>query len=156
MNVRGVGAGMPTSVELRLLHPQCTCGSKGFRGGQLPNGKTWVKVDVEQALKKLGLDLPNLGVGQSPTDVLAQLRGSKNTRKVGTETIHGVRTTHYRGTVDVQEALGQATAKERKALQQLLDEAQAHGVDATSRSTTSGWATTARAPLTEQVGSADT
>jgi hypothetical protein len=133
LNVNGIGAGMPTSVELRLLQQAMYVQPEGLpAGGQLPNGKSWVKVDLEGALKKLGVDLANLGVGQSPTGVLAQLRGSTNTQKVGTETIDGVRTTHYRGTVDVQDALDQATAKERKTLQRLLDEAKAHGVDATS------------------------
>lgn len=133
LNVNGIGAGMPTSVELRLLQQAMYVQLDGLpAGGQLPNGKSWVKVDLERALKKLGVDLANLGVGQSPTGVLAQLRGSTNTQKVGTETIDGVRTTHYRGTVDVQDALDQATAKERKTLQRLLDEAKAHGVDATS------------------------
>jgi hypothetical protein len=134
MNSQGGGAGMPSSVELRLLYPAMYARLEGFPAGrQLPNGKSWVKVDLERALKKLGMDFANLGIGQSPTGALAQLRGSANTQKVGTETIDGVRTTHYRGTVDVQEALGQATAKERRALQRLLDEAEAHGVDATSR-----------------------
>jgi hypothetical protein len=134
MNSHGVGAGMPSSVELRLLYPAMYARLEGFPAGrQLPNGKSWVKVDLERALKKLGMDFANLGIGQSPTGALAQLRGSANTQKVGTETIDGVRTTHYRGTVDVQDALGRATAKERKALQRLLDEAKAHGVDATSR-----------------------
>jgi hypothetical protein len=133
LNVNGIGAGMPTSVELRLLQQAMYVQLEGLpAGGQLPNGKSWVKVDLERALKKLGVDLANLGVGQSPTGVLAQLRGSTNTQKVGTETVDGVRTTHYRGTVDVQDALDQATAKERKTLQRLLDEAKAHGVDATS------------------------
>jgi len=133
MNVRGVGTGMPTAVELRLLQPAMYVRLEGLpAGGQLPNGKSWVKVDLERALKKLGVDFANLGIGQSPTEALAQLRGSANTQKVGTETIDGVRTTHYRGTVDVQDALGRATAKERKALRRLLDEAKAHGVDATS------------------------
>ena len=133
LNVNGIGAGMPTSVKLRLLQQAMYVQLDGLpAGGQLPNGKSWVKVDLERALKKLGVDLANLGVGQSPTGVLAQLRGSTNTQKVGTETIDGVRTTHYRGTVDVQDALDQATAKERKTLQRLLDEAKAHGVDATS------------------------
>lgn len=133
LNVNGIGAGMPTSVELRLLQQAMYVQLDGLpAGGQLPNGKSWVKVDLERALKKLGVDLANLGLGQSPTGVLAQLRGSTNTQKVGTETIDGVRTTHYRGTVDVQDALDQATAKERKTLQRLLDEAKAHGVDATS------------------------
>jgi hypothetical protein len=133
LNVNGIGAGMPTSVELRLLQQAMYVQPEGLpAGGQLTNGKSWVKVDLEGALKKLGVDLANLGVGQSPTGVLAQLRGSTNTQKVGTETIDGVRTTHYRGTVDVQDALDQATAKERKTLQRLLDEAKAHGVDATS------------------------
>jgi hypothetical protein len=133
LNVNGLGAGMPTSVELRLLQQAMYVQLEGLPAGrQLPNGKNWVKVDLERALKKLGVDLANLGVGQSPTGVLAQLRGSTNTQKVGTETIDGVRTTHYRGTVDVRDALDQATAKERKTLQRLLDEAKAHGVDATS------------------------
>jgi hypothetical protein len=133
LNVNGIGAGMPTSVKLRLLQQAMYVQLDGLpAGGQLPNGKSWVKVDLERALKKLGVDLANLGVGQSPTGVLAQLRGSTNTQKVGTETVDGVRTTHYRGTVDVQDALDQATAKERKTLQRLLDEAKAHGVDATS------------------------
>jgi hypothetical protein len=133
LNVNGLGAGMPTSVELRLLQQAMYVQLEGLPAGrQLPNGKNWVKVDLERALKKLGVDLANLGVGQSPTGVLAQLRGSTNTQKVGTETIDGVRTTHYRGTVDVRDALDQATAEDRKTLQRLLDEAKAHGVDATS------------------------
>jgi hypothetical protein len=133
LNIHGVGAGMPSSLELRLLQQAMYVQLEGLpAGGQLPKGKSWVKVDLEGALKKLGVDLANLGGGQSPTGVLAQLRGSTNTQKVGTETIDGVRTTHYRGTVDVQDALDQATAKERKTLQRLLDEAKAHGVDATS------------------------
>jgi hypothetical protein len=133
LNVNGIGAGMPTSVELRLLQQAMYVQLDGLpAGGQLPKGKSWVKVDLERALKKLGVDVANLGAGQSPTGVLAQLRGSTNTQKVGTETVDGVRTTHYRGTVDVQDALDQATAKERKTLQRLLDEAKAHGVDATS------------------------
>src|SRR5512132_1293461 len=133
MNVQGGGAGMPSAVELRLLHTAMYMRLDELpAGGQLPKGKSWVKVDLERALKTLGVDLANLGVGQSPTGVLAQLRGSTNTQKVGTETIDGVRTTHYRGTVDVQDALDQATAKERKALRRLLDEAKAHGIDATS------------------------
>lgn len=127
MHLDGDGAGLPSSVEVRLLSPVMYV--------RLPNEKrekSWVKIELQHALKNLGLALPNLGVGQSPAEALAQLRGSTNTEKVGTETIDGVRTTHYRGTVDVQDALGRATAKERKALQRLLDEAKAHGVDAAS------------------------
>jgi hypothetical protein len=95
-----------------------------------------------RALKKLGVDFANLGIGQSPTEALAQLRGSANTQKVGTETIDGVRTTHYRGTVDVQDALGRATAKERKALQRCLTRRRRTASTRRPRRTTSGWATT--------------
>ena len=134
MNVKGVGTGMPGSVELRLLYPALYLRTDGLlpMGGQLPNGKSWVKIDAERTLKNLGVDLGQLGAGQSPTGVLAWLRGSTNTKKVGTETIDGVPTTHYRGTIDAQDALDRTTAKERKALQRLLDGAKARGVDATS------------------------
>ena len=100
MNVKGVGTGMPGSVELRLLYPALYLRADGLlpMGGQLPNGKSWVKIDAERALKNLGVDFGQLGVGQSPTGVLAWLRGSTSTKKVGTETIDGVPTTHYRGT----------------------------------------------------------
>ena len=48
--------------------------------------------------------------GQSPADALALLRKVGSVTEVGTETIDGAQTTHYRATVDVAEALENAGA----------------------------------------------
>lgn len=125
----------PISIELRMLYPLVYAHLDGVLGGQpLPSGKSWVKVDLSRALGRLGLTLPQLQMGgtQSPVDGLAQLRGSKHATKLGTETIDGAKTTHYRVTVDMQNALGKATPKQRDALQRLLRLARQHGVDTAS------------------------
>lgn len=75
---------------------------------QLPTGKTWLKVDLERAAKKAGLDLGSLGGDQNPADSLAMLRGSSDkVEKVGSETIGGVATTHYHAAVDLEKAAAQ-------------------------------------------------
>jgi hypothetical protein len=66
----------------------------------LPKGKEWVKVDLEQAGKNLGFDFKAL-MGQTPADALTELeRTSTPVTKIGTETIAGVETTHYRAAID--------------------------------------------------------
>src|SRR3954453_23225254 len=40
MNIQGVGAGVPSSVGLRLLYPEAYV--------RLPNSKNWVKVDLQR------------------------------------------------------------------------------------------------------------
>src|SRR5262249_48621850 len=96
--------------------------------------KSWVKVDLQSALDRLGLSLPQLPVStdQSPADGLAWLRGSKHAEKLGTETIDGVQTTHYRVRVDLKDALAQATPKQREALNRLSRFARQQGVDPAS------------------------
>jgi hypothetical protein len=73
----------------------------------LPNGKSWVKVDVAEATKAQGGNLAQLlqAHESSPAQVLAALVRSKDSRKLGTETIGGVSTTHYRATVEPREAI---------------------------------------------------
>jgi hypothetical protein len=91
-----------------------------------------VKLDLQRELGKLGVNLPQLQLGgsQSPVDGLRWLRGSKRATKLGTETIDGVATTHYRVTVDKADALSKATPKQRELLQRLLRLAGQRGVDA--------------------------
>src|SRR5438067_2308558 len=127
-----LGSG-PTSIEMRMLFPVMYMQFNGLPAAQqLPNGKTWVKIDLHQQLKKLGVDLQQLQMSgnQSPGDALAQLRGSKDAKKIGTETIDGVRTTHYRAKVDLNKALAKATPRERRAIKRLLRSAKQQGFDA--------------------------
>ena len=132
MNLQSLGAGAPSSLEFRYVYPAVYMRFDGLpTGTRMPEGKSWVKVDLQRALKSLGVNLANLGAGRSPTEALAQLRGSKDTKKLGTETIDGVETTHYRATLSLEDALVKATPKEREGVQRLMNEAKARGIDAT-------------------------
>jgi hypothetical protein len=129
-------AGDAPTVELRMLYPMLYVHIDGGLGRPtfLPAGKSWAKLDVRRALGKLGVSLAQLGVGggQSPVDGLTWLGGSKHARKLGTETIDGVPTTHYRVTVDVKDALAKATPNQREALKRLLRFARQQGVEPAS------------------------
>jgi hypothetical protein len=66
---------------------------------QLPNGAQWLKVDYSQ----LGADAADLRASNSMDgrQVLEQLDEiSGSTQTVGLESVRGVTTTHYRGTID--------------------------------------------------------
>jgi hypothetical protein len=80
----------------------------GFLSSQIPGGKEWIKLDVSKLGKSAGIDLGNLMSGSqlSPTDLLGVLRseGAK-VQRLGTATVGGTTTTHYRVRVDVAKAL---------------------------------------------------
>lgn len=62
--------------------------------GQLPPGKSWIKVDATAAEKSAGL--PSSLMSQNPADELKKLQDLKSATKVGTDALG----THYRATVD--------------------------------------------------------
>ncbi len=64
---------------------------------QLPNGKTWMKVDLQKYGSKLGIDYSSL-MSASPSSALKELEAAGTVKTVGTETIDGVQTTHYQVT----------------------------------------------------------
>lgn len=65
-----------------------------------PGGQRWLKLDLATAAKTLGANASVL-TAQDPSSALAQLSALTGVTKVGTETIGGVQTTHYKGQVDV-------------------------------------------------------
>jgi hypothetical protein len=65
----------------------------------LPAGKTWIRLDLQQAAAQQGLDLGGL-LSQKPSDSLAQLQALGKVTEVGEEEIGGAKTTHYRATID--------------------------------------------------------
>ena len=70
--------------------------------GQLPPGKSWVRIDLQKQGASVGLDFSSL-IGQSQT--LAPLEyGLVSTRRLGTERVAGKPTTHYRAVVDLRRA----------------------------------------------------
>ena len=58
-------------------------------------GKHWIKLDLTKPAKVLGFDL-NALAGQAPSSALAKLKLGGKVTKVGTDSIGGVETTHYR------------------------------------------------------------
>ncbi|HET9115703.1 MAG TPA: LppX_LprAFG lipoprotein [Gaiellaceae bacterium] len=75
---------------------------------RLPAGKHWVKLDVSKLGKASGLDLSKLMSGSQfqPTDVLSMLKSEGATiRNLGSATVDGTATTHYRVTLDTAKAL---------------------------------------------------
>jgi hypothetical protein len=73
----------------------------------LPQGKSWVKVDVAEAMKAKGGNLAQMlqANESSPAQMLQALVHSKDSKIVGTEIVGGVETTHYKATVDPKDAL---------------------------------------------------
>ena len=65
----------------------------------LPAGKTWLKIDLGSAGKALGLSTAIFAV-QDPNSALTQLKAISGLQELGTATVGGVQTTHYRGRID--------------------------------------------------------
>ena len=84
----------------------------------LPGSKAWVKVDLAAAAQSLGVDLGSFKAAD-PKQGLQQLLASSDTKKVGTDTIDGVETTHYQAVVDIANAAKLPPAQ-RRALRQYL------------------------------------
>ena len=94
----------------------------GFLGNLMPNGKHWLRIDLAQAGKAAGIDFGQLmgNANQNPADALALLRANGSFTSVGTETLGGVSTTHYHGTVDLAKA-AEAKGVSADAVKRLLD-----------------------------------
>jgi hypothetical protein len=85
--------------------------------GKLPGGRSWMKVDLDAAAKERGIDLSALGTSgpaQSPTQGLDYLRGAGKAKKLGTEKVGDVATTHYRVTVNLDRAAKRSTQASAK------------------------------------------
>jgi hypothetical protein len=118
-------------VEIRLVG-----GAMYLNGGEpLEPGKNWMKFDLA-ALKEAGGEDPMAGLTrqaeQNPAEESAALTASKDLRKVGEETVDGVKTTHYSGTLTLdamRESLEGEDAATRKRREKSLDDYEKLGVD---------------------------
>jgi hypothetical protein len=91
--------------------------------GKLPNGASWMKLDIGAAERKLGLDPQSLTSGQSnPAQFLEFLRASGGDVKAeGTDVVRGVTTTRYSGSVDLHKAAAQLPSGESKETREAFD-----------------------------------
>jgi hypothetical protein len=84
-----------------------------------PSIRPWIKIDLNHASQAAGFDFSSFlqfGQGGDPTQTLQYLRGAGKVKKVGSEDVRGVKTTHYRATVDLRRVAAKAPAKDRAAL----------------------------------------
>jgi hypothetical protein len=92
---------------------------------QRSGGKPWGKIDLAQMGQQSGFNLDSL-LSQSqqanPAEQTKMFTASKDARKVGEETINGVKTTHYTGSITVAEAMGKLSAQNRAQLQKVYKE----------------------------------
>jgi hypothetical protein len=96
-------------------------------------GKSWLKIDMGQVAKGLGLELePFTNLATAPTEVLPTLRSvSSGEQVLGSETIDGVATTHSRLTLDVRRLSTLAPSEHRALVAAALDELVRHSGIAT-------------------------
>lgn len=83
---------------------------------ELPDGKSWMKIDLVRAGEEFGLDLDAL-MSSRPTDALASLESTTGeVEEVGTETVRGIETTRYRATIDFDKAAAEGPEDLRESM----------------------------------------
>jgi hypothetical protein len=91
----------------------------------IPGGKAWIKVDLAKLGTQGGIDLAaifNQFSGSDPSKSLELLRAAqRDFREVGSETVRGVATTHYRGTVDLKRLAETAPANVRESYRRVIE-----------------------------------
>jgi hypothetical protein len=89
----------------------------------LPGGKPWIKMDLNAIGKQAGIDLSQLTqLANDPSRMVDWLRAaSSDVTTIGTETIDGVETTHYRATVDLSKYPDLVPAAERDAVRKAVE-----------------------------------
>jgi hypothetical protein len=70
----------------------------------LPAGKAWLDIDLAKTGKQLGIGDPTqFGASSDPSQLVQTLRAvSSRVERVGTESVRGVATTHYRARVELR------------------------------------------------------
>ncbi|MFK4067514.1 LppX_LprAFG lipoprotein [Streptomyces sp. NPDC029674] len=119
----------PEKMELRYVDGAVYLGGGKDAAKEL-DGKSWIKFDAK-TLGKGGQSAPTSVSSQAdnnPADQSTLLTGSKDLKKVGSETVGGVETTHYTGTVTMDQMRkladeGDAATKKRhkKSIKQYED-----------------------------------
>ena len=92
--------------------------------GVVSADKPWLKMDLEELAKQQGADAAQLDQLShvDPTQALAYLEGAGEFTEVGQETVRGVETTHYKGTIDLRDAVDKAPSDQRDQLERFLED----------------------------------
>jgi hypothetical protein len=92
---------------------------------QARTGKPWVGIKRSDLHKESGADLQSMQQSDQGDPALNTklLTASKDVRQVGQETVGGVRTTHYKGTYSMTDALAKLSGDQRAQAQKSFAEA---------------------------------
>jgi hypothetical protein len=107
-------------VEIRLVDKAMYIGGNASMTKEM-DGKSWIKLDMSALGADKELNADQLGAGQvdkNPASESAFLTGSKDVKKVGTETVDGVKTTHYKGTVTVDDLKASLKGEDKSVREQ--------------------------------------
>ena len=127
----GGGAGMGTIEEVvdgTTIYMKSPIFSR--LGG---SGKPWVKVDAKAIAGKAGVPggTGSTGAASDPTGFVAFLEGAgSKVTTIGTDTLRGVKTTHVRTTIDLEQLLKKTSGARRERIQKQLDSLGAKGIKA--------------------------
>lgn len=141
MRMHGIMSYQASPLALRISFNSMKVGSMNIPGGmemlvvdkavylkvpfltQMTGGRPWIKL-TQHDLKAGGSDFKELTQQGDQFDLkllTKLLTTSKDVKKVGSENIGGVQTTHYAGTVGDQAGLAALTPAERKKVEGFLD-----------------------------------
>jgi hypothetical protein len=95
---------------------------------QFTGGKPWVRFSVSEAERQAGVNVDGLIKQANPADQTKIFTGSKDVQRVGSESVDGVKTTHYHGTLTPEQAATALDAKTQKSFQQFYQRPGARNV----------------------------
>jgi outer membrane lipoprotein-sorting protein len=133
MKMTALDQGADGTAQIRLVDKAMYIGG-GPEAAEEMDGKSWLKLD----LSALGADkeLDGLGsAGQADRNPAAEstlLTGAEDVKKVGTERVDGVETTHYAGTVtlgDFRASLQDEDKATRERREKTIDQYEKMGID---------------------------
>ncbi|WP_186776957.1 LolA-like protein [Streptomyces salinarius] len=133
MKMAALDQGAEGTAEIRLVDKAMYIGG-GPEAAKEMDGKRWIKFDlsgtgVDEQMNQMGSASQ---ADKNPATESTFLTGAKDVEKVGTETVEGVKTTHYKGTVtlaDLEKTIGDEDAATREKRQKSLEQYEKMGVD---------------------------
>lgn len=120
LNMKVTASGRQTPVDTVVTGDVFYMRSPAF-ARSIAQGKQWVKLDLAKLARQRGVDLGGiLDASPTPTNALAYLRGTREVRDLGSETVGDAKTTHYEVTVDIDRAAKKATGEARSSLEGVI------------------------------------
>ncbi|MGX1560151.1 LppX_LprAFG lipoprotein [Streptomyces sp. NPDC055506] len=134
MKMTAPDKGTAEAIEIRLVDKAMYLGG-GAEMAKEMDGKRWMKFDLSGSEAGKELDQAASSTSQAeqnPADQSAFLTGAKDVKKVGSEKVDGVETTHYSGTVtlaDLRASAKDAKSDTRKQREKSIKQFEKLGVD---------------------------